>query len=274
MKIRKAGRTTGFRLPPFGAREVRAMTKHVGSKLRGSLPEPAISFRFSDRDVEAVISHVEAIHQKKLNRLNDVLNDWATHEMRKAFSVYPSKSFAQKRLKVIRLIAKHAESLRLALEDFEQLDCTDWLVGELVSNNPSEYGTEEALHTARLTAQCALLPEIEAAAKRLEKHFAPALDQRRNVSAVMLLFDMEAIFEWLTEERAERGSADRPQPFDDFIGVLWSAIFNNVHGMQGALKNWAKYRNESDYKSSVLFNISLRHPEWRLFGTTSQEAST
>jgi hypothetical protein len=249
------------------------MSAQVKMSLRGRLPEPSFPIKFSDDDMDAIVSHVPGADGKRMMRLADVLNEWANHDLQKAFLIYPDKAIALERLRAIRPIAQHAQGLRLALENFERFG-SSWLIRELISKNFSDYRRDEALNTRKLANQMALLPGIEAAAKTLEPIFKKATDQRRNITAYLLLLDLAQIYEWLTDQRPQRGSDDREHPFDNFVGASWSAIFGNVHGIQAALKNWAAYRNEFADKSPVLFNISLRRPEWRLFDTADREPST
>jgi hypothetical protein len=248
------------------------MSKQLEMRLRGSMAEPPFPFNFCNRDIDAIASHVSGADQSKLMRLGDVLNDWANHDLQKAFSFYLEQTAALERVKAIRRVAEHARGLRLALENFEQFG-SSWLVRKLVSRDFSDYLGEETIITRKLADQIAFLQEIEAAAKTLEPAFSKATDQRRNITAYALLLDLAEIYEWLTGGRPQRGSNDREHPFDNFVGASWSAIFDNARGIQAALKNWAKYRNEFNDRSSVIFNISLRHPEWRFFDTGRRQPS-
>jgi hypothetical protein len=265
--IRQAGSTTGFRVLLGVRREVRVK--------KGRSTQPTFPLRFTDRDVKAILSHVSVADPKKLERLGDVLEDWAKHDMRRAFSIYPDKVVARDRLKAIRSVIKHAEGLREALENFEKFNGSSWLIWKLIEGHADDsYSNAEALQAARLAEQISFLPKLETAAKSIQPGFAKAVDQRRNIPAYLLLLDMAAIFEWLTDRPAQRGSYDRPHPFDDVVGVLWSAAFGKANGLEAAMKNWAKYRKKFKDKSPVIFNISHRHPDWRLLNRKSQELSS
>jgi hypothetical protein len=238
-----------------------------GKKLPARFAQPNFPLKFSDRDVQTIVSHLPIAEDRKLERLGDILNEWANHDLQKAFWVYPDKNVAQIRLKIIRRVISYAEGLRKALEDFEQFDGKHWLVRALIGQEFSDYRQEEVPQEQRLVDQQALLREVEVAAKEIESGFAKATDQRRNIQSYLLLLDMAAIFEWLTKRAAARGSDDRPSPFDEFVNVLWSVIFRNTHGIQSALKNWAKDTKKFHDRSPVVVNISMRHPDWRLSST-------
>ena len=182
---------------------------------------PSFVVKFTDRDIQAILSHISVAEPKKLERLGDILNDWAKHDMRRASRIYPDKAVAREQVKTIRSIIKQAEGLRDALEDFEKFDGSSWLVWKLIDGCSGEnHSREKALQTRRLADQQSFLRELESAAKALERGFAAATDQRRNVPIYLLLLDMAAIFEWLTGRPARRGSNERPHPFDEFVGVL------------------------------------------------------
>ena len=244
------------------------MPTKTGTKPKGRLAQPTFLVKFTDRDIEAILSHVSVAEPKKLERFGDILNDWAEHDLQKATRIYPDKAIARERLKPIRCVIKHAEGLRDALENFEIFDGNSWLVWKLIEGHSGDYySREKVVQTRRLAEQRVFLRELELAAKAIERGFTAATDQRRNLPSYLLLLDMAAIFKWLTGRPARRGSAERPHPFDEFVGVLWSVIFDQTRGMQAALKNWAKYAKKHRDRSPVIFNISLRHPGWRLLNT-------
>jgi hypothetical protein len=266
--------------PPVSAplsvfREVRAMSIKTGKKRTGRLALPSFAVKFTDRDVKAILSHVSVVEPKKADRLGDVLRDWAKHDIPTAFRIYPDKAVARERLKAIRCVLKHAQGLRDALENFEKFDGSSWLVQRLIDGlTGDDHSTAKAMQTCRIVEHQVFLRELESAAKAIERGFAAATDQRRNLSSYLLLLDMAAIFEWLTGRPARRGSEDRPHPFDEFVGVLWSVIFDQTRGMQAALKNWARYTKEFDERSALVANINFRHPDWRLFDSDYPKPST
>jgi hypothetical protein len=267
MAIRQAGSTIGFRALSV-LHEVHAMSVKPRTKRKVHLVQPTFPVKFTDRDIEAIVSHI-SVTPKKSSQLGDILNDWAKHDLRKAFQIYPDKAIARGQLRAIRSVIKYAEGLRGALENFEKFDGSSWLVWKQIEGHSGEdYSREKAVQTRRLAEQRVFLQELESTAKAIEPGFKAGTDQRRNIASYLLLLDMEAIFKWLTGRRkATRGSNDRPTPFDDFVSVLWSVIFGNTQGMEAALRNWAKYTHEFRDRSALVANIDFRHPDWRLFDT-------
>ena len=70
------------------------MSTQVKMSLRGRLPEPSFPIKFSDDDMDAIVSHVPGADRKRMMRLADVLNEWANHDLQKAFLIYPDKGVA------------------------------------------------------------------------------------------------------------------------------------------------------------------------------------
>jgi hypothetical protein len=244
------------------------MSIKTGKKRTGRLALPSFAVKFTDRDVKAILSHVSVVEPKKADRLGDVLRDWAKHDIPRASSIYPDKTVARNRLKAIRCVLKHAQGLRDALENFEKFGGSSWLVWKLIDGRSGEnHSTAKVMQTCRIVEHQVFLRELESAAKAIERGFTAVTDQRRNLLSYLLLLDMAAIFEWLAGRPARRGSNDRPHPFNQFVRELWRVIFGQTHGMEAALKNWATGTNKFKDRSAVIFNVSLRHPDWRLSKT-------
>ena len=266
-----------FRFPPGNRlrlrggmlREVHAMGNKPGKKrAKNRVVRPILPVEFTDRDIETLRSHFADAEQKKLERLGDILSEWAKHEVPRWANFYPNKAVVQKQLKIIKRLIRQTEGLRDALENFEEFDGTSRLVLNLIEGHTGDdYDREKALQTRRLAEQRVFLRDVQTAAKAIESGFKAVKDQRRNLTAYLLLMDMAAIFKWLTGQAATRGSNDRPSPFDNFVGVLWSVIYREVQGMEAALKNWAKYATKFEERSAVVANINFRHPDWGLLNT-------
>src|SRR6516165_7463787 len=98
-----------------------------GRKLAARFAQPNFPLKFSDRDIQAIVSHVHIAGERKLERLSDVLNEWANYDLQKAFWPIPNKADVQERLQIIGRVITHAVGLRHALEDFERFDGKYWL---------------------------------------------------------------------------------------------------------------------------------------------------
>ena len=136
-----------------------------GGKKRKGLAQPTFPVRFTDRDVKAILSHVSVTDPKKLERLGEVLEDWAKHDIQRAFSIYPDKAVARDRLKAIRCVIKRAAGLRDALENFEKFGGSSWLVWRLIDGcSGDDYSRATAMQTRRLAEQRVFLQELKSAA--------------------------------------------------------------------------------------------------------------
>src|SRR5205807_1547670 len=87
---------------------------------------------------------------------------------------------------------------------------------------------------------------IATAAKRpLEK---PSRGQPRNIPAYLMMMDIAAIFEYLTDtepsRQVDRKTREEIGPFRDFAGAIWSVVFGGGDGLSAALKNWAEARRK------------------------------
>jgi hypothetical protein len=109
---------------------------------------------------------------------------------------------------------------------------------------------------------------IATAAKRPLKK--PTRGQPCNIPAYLMMMDIAAIFEYLTDTRATRTvdwkTREETGPFRDFAGAIWSVVFSGADGLSAALKNWAEAKKKYAEPSLLMANIAMRHPEWGLFG--------
>jgi len=116
-----------------------------------------------------------------------------------------------------------------------------------------------------LDQQSEFLSTLLSSAHKLISALKSQLDQRRNIPAYRVMQDIAAIFEWLTGRRAVRRVERGNDTFGDFARAIWPVILNRADdGLESALKNWAKYRNEYGEESALIANIGFRHPAWRV----------
>jgi hypothetical protein len=108
-------------------------------------------------------------------------------------------------------------------------------------------------------------------------------DQNRSRPRALLsdavIFDLAAIFEWVTGSAATRRihGKDAPEsdqgraygPFHAFASAVWPLIFGSLAGLSNAAKRRAAAHRKSNARSEVIANIASRHPEWRLFDENS-----
>ena len=111
------------------------------------------------------------------------------------------------------------------------------------------------------------------AATKASNAFVPLPHQHKTVVRYLVLLDLGAIFEWATRRRASRkvgtDAGTRPGqtygPFWDFVSAAWPIIFGSSAGLNNALKFWAEGRRLYDEASPIMWNLDMRHPQWRIF---------
>lgn len=94
-----------------------------------------------------------------------------------------------------------------------------------------------------------------------------------NLTAFLILLDIQVIFEYLTKTRATRRihNKDHPDtgqpygPFWDFSSAVWRSIYGSDEQLAAAMKNWAAYKLKHKDRSPLIDNIHMQHPEWRIF---------
>jgi hypothetical protein len=90
----------------------------------------------------------------------------------------------------------------------------------------------------------------------------------RNTAADLVLMDIVAIFEWLTDTEVTRASDERidaeTDPFWRFASAIWPVVFaDGDYGLYSSLKKWSE--NQHGDESALMFNINMRHPGWGVF---------
>jgi hypothetical protein len=122
----------------------------------------------------------------------------------------------------------------------------------------------------RIKQEDDFLRKLAAATLTLIKEDKPGPGQPRNIIAYLVMKDLAAIFEWLTEKKAARG-VDRTDhtetgPFWRFAESVWQVAFGTSRGLKAAMKNWAEarelYREHSSFMLTcrcVDLNGDIRH---------------
>jgi hypothetical protein len=113
------------------------------------------------------------------------------------------------------------------------------------------------------------LRKLAAATQTLIEEDKRGRGQPRNIRAYLVMLDLAAIFELLTDRKAARG-VDRTDhtetgPFWRFAESVWQVVFGTTRGLKAAMKNWAEARKLYHEHSSFLLNLPLRRPEWGIF---------
>jgi hypothetical protein len=211
------------------------------------------------------------ISQHRLRLLPRILGEWSRTDLREHLSREP-RATVRKRYEQLTKVGKCANHLRQAL------DATDergwfWIAHEIACENQPFSASREKVSemNERLTEEGEFLLKLAAATVRLIEELDESLSGRRprNIPAYLVMLDLAAIFEWLTDRKAARG-VDRTDhtetgPFWRFAESVWPVAFGTTRGLKAAMKNWAKARKSYHEHSSFLLNLPLRRPEWGIF---------
>ena len=107
--------------------------------------------------------------------------------------------------------------------------------------------------------------------------FAPLALRQTTLIRYLILQDLAAIYEWATRLRAERmvsfDDGTNCGPFWDFTCAVWLTLFDSARGLDYALKIWAAAREQHNELSPLIWNIDLRHPEWRIRETGQSDSA-
>ncbi len=239
-------------------------------------PVPAAA-RFTDHNIELIAHSLRDVAKPhKIESLGRILREWGSTDLSEHLSRVSPKILAVKR-KSLAAVASRAKELLHILEKLD--DESEFAVALQMRPLPGQPywalpPTELKRLQTRLVDERDFLRKLaDAAPKALG---SAKRGQPRNVVAYLVMLDVAAIFEWLTETEATRkrdatGGAYGEEgvdanPFWNFAAALWPVIFQNGDtGLQAAIKNWAynvkKYRD----RSALIANIAMSHPEWRLF---------
>jgi len=111
--------------------------------------------------------------------------------------------------------------------------------------------------------------KLEAAIQRLVEEDKQGKGQPRNVRAYLVMLDLAAIFEWLTDRKAtrqvDRITNDETGHFWNFAAAVWPLVFGHgCDGLKSAMKNWKALRLKHNENSPFMLNV-LRHLEWGVF---------
>lgn len=124
----------------------------------------------------------------------------------------------------------------------------------------------------RLSEEPKRLDLLAKAATKASSDFVPLPARQYTLIRYLVLLDLTAIYEWATRQRAGRrvktdigdDAGMTYGPFWDFAAAAWPIIFGAVRGLDNALKTWATARKRYNEFSPIIWNLQMRHPEWRI----------
>src|SRR5262245_5324948 len=228
--------------------------------------------RFDERAVERIRASLpKGIDQRRVDLLPRVLNEWSRTDLTEHLS-RDTPAASRKRFAQLTNVGKYATHLRQALEAIDQPG-KSWIAYEIGREEGSPpFSVSRERHAEmkeRLRQEDDFLRKFAAATLTLIEEDKRGRGQPRNIRAYLVMLDLAAIFEWLTDRKAARG-VDRTDhtetgPFWRFAESVWLVAFGTTRGLTAAMKNWAKARNVYHGHSSFLLNLPMRRPEWGIY---------
>ena len=221
--------------------------KQVAEALERTLPEPPPQ------------------HRREL--LLRILQEWGRTDLRQHLS-RESRALIRKRINRQEKVKASACQLLDALNETDKRDQTAILLQMIVAEGRRREDVSRIEFSDR---QARLSQEVDYLAKlgaiKPKAYWRLSRGQPRNITALLVLLDAAAIFEWLTGTIATR-EIDRIEaidtgPFFRFASVLWPVVFRRgVAGLPAAMKNWAAARSKYDQRSALIANIDARYRTW------------
>jgi hypothetical protein len=217
---------------------------------------------FTERHVSLISDSLgNAVDIGRRELLPRILAEWVRTDLREHLRV--RNEITPERRKRVKTVGKCAQKL---LEALGAIDVQD------------RYGIAFKMRTERGST------EIDGMVKRIEdegRFLTPLAEaalqtwkrgpgQPRNIRAYLVMKDIAAIFEWLTNIEAtrqvDRISGVEAGPFWQFAAAIWPVVFGEADdGLPAAMKNWSSYRKRYGERSALIANIAMRHPTWGIF---------
>jgi hypothetical protein len=231
----------------------------------GLLHEPV---KFTDRDCELIAASLPSgTEPKRRELLPLLLREWARLELRMHLTRMPLPLLALQR-KRLRKVSTRAVALIEALDELEEGD--RWELVALLGIAEglgllAAYRNEQNKHRVDewrdRTAKIAL-----ATSKPVWK---PGKGHPRKIIAQLVLQDLAALFEYLTDLPAgrlvDRRTGEESGYFLHFARAVWPVVFGNGDfGLVPQLREWADHGSK---KSRMINAVEPRRPEWGIKST-------
>jgi hypothetical protein len=227
------------------------------------------SLEFTDRDVSLVKrSLTDTVDSRRRQLLPQIFRDWSGKDLNDHMQ-FPQRAAPERRERMVRIRDCTLELVQ-ALGEADEVDIcglADMMVQE-ANGQTSSAGiagrAEFIVLNQRIAEMVNLLKNLGKAADQTWKY---KQGRPRNSAADLVLMDIVAIFEWLTDAEVTRASDERidaeTDPFWCFAAAIWPVVFGDgERGLYSAIKKWSE--NQHGDESALMFNINMRHPEWGL----------
>jgi hypothetical protein len=224
---------------------------------------------FTDGDVAQIIRAlcVEA-NPHRLGLLSQVLREWAEVDLVQYTETEAFRASEPTRAARYKRINRSAKELLDAIVEADDLGLIAVEMGRVDATIEMRERREH--FRQKLMEQRVFLTILIAAAQSLQTQMKSTRGRPRSIVSYIVLQDIVAVYEWLTERKASR-QVDRIEgnetgPLYLFARELWPIVFKSGDdGLSAAMKNWALGRGKFGESSALIANISFRHPSWRVF---------
>lgn len=166
--------------------------------------------QFDERAVELIKASLPAeIDQRRIDLLPLVLNEWGCTDLHEHLS-RDIPATKRKRDAHLTKVGKYATHLRQALEAIDQPG-KSWIAQEIGREEGSPPFPFNVSHERRaemkerLRQEDDFLRKLTAATATIIEEDKRGRGQPRNIRAYLVMKDLAAIFEWLTDRKATRG---------------------------------------------------------------------
>lgn len=214
------------------------------------------------------------VDARRQSLLPCILEEWSQTDLQEHLTRSTPKQIGVRR-RQIEKIAKQASNLGKALSELEtygRFAIASQLIEEDAASRGDTLGYEDRYQTdRRLNEETKKLDLLAKAAIDASATFVSPDSHQTTVIRYLILQDLAAIYEWATRKRAKRmvsfDDGTNCGPFWDFTCAAWLALFGSAKGLDYALKFWAAAREQHNELSPLIWNMDLRHPEWRIRAT-------
>jgi hypothetical protein len=270
-----AGRPSVLR--PKKSETQRRVATYSLPSVGGPMTQPAAPY-FDERAVEQIRASLPTgIDRWRLDLLPRVLNHWSVTDLLEYLS-REDRATLRRRYDQLTKIEKCANNLRKALGAIDQRGMS-WIAQVIGEDGNTLFLASREKCTemeGRLKDEGDFLRKLATATVRLIEGLDGSLSGRRprNIRAYLVMMDIVAIFEWLTDRKATRevGRDDHKEtgPFWHFAAAVWPYVFGKGrYGLSSAMKNWETWHKRCGEESQLMKNIAIRHPTWGIFNSSS-----
>lgn len=236
------------------------------------------AIEFTDRDMGLITLALPAgCDRRRVALLPEMLRDWAANDLRYHLPDESAIEGRNRRERVGR-IGKAADNLLCELkgldqhEKGDQRDRCDWrgrreLLAQIaVAEGMSPVEAIFSVDIKKFDAMLKVIATLAVAAKTpLTK---PKRGRPHNISALLVLRDLAAIYAYVTDLRPTRRvdpkTGDESGPFCDFARAVWPVIFRRGDdGLLSTMRIWAEAQKEfTEQESAAVAHIAMRNPAW------------